>query len=151
MKKLTYDDMAEILDSRIKMFGDRNYDEIVAVVRGGCTAAHYVAVQLRKKMGAFFPSSSDYETPRLILSKKSTKRILFVEDLVSKGRTLEEIKNYMSEHHPEMEWDFMPVFTDAGYSDNIQLCPLKIQEWVVMPWEKAENVKEGDLDLFRFK
>jgi len=44
------------------------FDEVVAVMRGGMTAAHYIAKELQLKCGAYFPASKEFDHDRLILA-----------------------------------------------------------------------------------
>jgi hypoxanthine phosphoribosyltransferase len=146
---LTYEEMTKALDGKMEELRSLNFSEIVAVVRGGLTAAHYIAKQLRLPVGVYYPSNDAYPTPRLILAKKNPSRLLFVEDLVAKGRTYLELKNFL-DNFPEIEeWHFMPICTDAEYPENFNLQVMKASDWIVFPYEKMESVKEGDRGFFR--
>ncbi len=150
MKKfLSYTEMVDILDNKIPSLKKQNYDEIVAVVRGGLTAAHYIAKQLRLPVGVFYPANDSEQKARLILAKKESKRLLIVEDLVAKGRTFNELNKFMS--HTDYDWNFMPVLVDGEYDHEFELQGMKTTDWIVFPYEKYDKMHEGDRGLFRMK
>jgi hypoxanthine phosphoribosyltransferase len=140
--------MTELLDKQLPKIEEYKFDEIVAVVRGGLTAAHYIAKQLRLPVGVYYPSNDAYNTPRLILAKKKANRLLFVEDLVAKGRTYDELYKFMK-GFPGVEWHFMPVLVDGEYKGDFPFQCLKTDEWIVFPYEKFDKMQEGDRGLFR--
>ena len=145
---LTYEEMTDLLDKQIPYINSLKYDEIVAVVRGGLTAAHYIAKQVRLPVGVFYPANDENEA-RLILAKKSTKRILIVEDLVAEGRTYKEIFTFMKGQ--QLSWNFLPVLVDSKYETNFHLQCLKTSDWIVFPYENYDKMNEGDRGLFRNK
>lgn len=145
---LTYEQMTDLLDKKIPEIQIYGFDEIVAVVRGGLTASHYIAKQLRLPVGVYYPSNSDYEEPRLFLAKKKSKKLLFVEDLVAQGRTYVELCNFMKTK-PGYDWQFMPVLVDGDYENDFELQTIKTKDWIVFPYENFDKIKEGDRGLFR--
>lgn len=147
-KIISYEEMTRLLDEKIPEIRECGYDEIVAVVRGGLTAAHYIAKQLRLPVGVYFPSNDAYSTPRLILSKKKADKLLFVEDLVAQGRTYNELFNFMR-NFPSTNWSFLPVLVDGNYESDFHYQCMKTTDWVVFPYEKPDMTKEGDRGLFR--
>lgn len=147
---ITYEEMTALLDEQIPKIEAYGFDEIVAVVRGGLTAAHYIAKQLRLPVGVYYPSNDAYSTPRLILAKKKAGKLLFVEDLVAQGRTHAELYKFMK-GFPEVDWHFMPVLVDGKYENNFPMQGLKTDDWIVFPYEKYDKMQEGDRGLFRMK
>jgi len=145
---ITYEEMTALLDEQIPKIEAYGFDEIVAVVRGGLTAAHYIAKQLRLPVGVYYPSNDAYSTPRLILAKKKAGKLLFVEDLVAQGRTHAELYKFMK-GFPEVDWHFMPVLVDGKYEKNFLMQCLKTDDWIVFPYEKYDKMQEGDRGLFR--
>lgn len=146
---LSYNEMLEILKPKIEILKERKYDEVVAVVRGGLTVAHYIAKKLRLTIGFYYPSNETFQTPRIITSgRKPPKKILFVEDLVAKGRTYNELVRFM-EGFPEVEYDFFPLLLDGDYPDTMELYGMKTNDWIVMPYEEMDEMVEGDRGLFR--
>lgn len=147
---ITYEEMTALLDEQIPKIEVYGFDEIVAVVRGGLTAAHYIAKQLRLPVGVYYPSNDAYSTPRLILAKKKAGKLLFVEDLVAQGRTHAELYKFMK-GFPEVDWHFMPVLVDGKCENNFPMQGLKTDDWIVFPYEKYDKMQEGDRGLFRMK
>lgn len=147
---ITYEEIIALLDEQIPKIEAYGFDEIVAVVRGGLTAAHYIAKQLRLPVGVYYPSNDAYSTPRLMLAKKKANKLLFVEDLVAQGRTHAELYKFMK-GFPEVDWHFMPVLVDGKYEKNFLMQCLKTDDWIVFPYEKYDKMQEGDRGLFRMK
>lgn len=143
--------MTNLLDEKINEIKAENFDEIVAIVRGGLSAAQYIAKQLQLPVGVYYPSNDTYSTPRIMLAKKKSSKILFVEDLVAQGRTYNELEEFMK-GFPETKWEFLPVLVDEGYNvRKFKFQCLKTETWVVFPYEKMEKTEENDRSLFRFK
>lgn len=120
--------------------------EIVAVSRGGLTPAHIIGKYLRLPVGVFFP-----EYKELHLYNTSSTRIVFVEDLIAKGRTFRVIQAAMDKY-PGIEWTLAPVLIDAHYEeedDGVKYFGFKSKHWVVFPWEEFDKMQEGDRGLFR--
>lgn len=147
-KHLSYQEMIELLP--IDKLREYDFDEVVAVMRGGMTAAHYIAKELKLKCGAYFPASKDFDHNRIILANPSSKKILFVEDLIARGRTLMRLKKFMKNF--KVEWMFYPVIVSHDYeSDEAEYIDVgqKFEDWIVFPYEDFDKMKEGDGGLFR--
>jgi len=144
MITLTYDLVKDLSLEMVKAFRSIGFepDEVVAISRGGLTPATIFAKEFNVPCGVFFP-----QTRSLHLVSTNPKRILFVEDLIAKGRTFDLIRKVMTTYSG-IEWDFAPILVDADYEyDGVY--GIKTKHWCVFPWEKIENVKEGDWGLFR--
>lgn len=147
LKTLSYNQMTDMIP--ISKLKENDYDEVVAVMRGGMTAAHYIAKQLRLSCGAYFPSSPNRPC-ELVLANPNSNYILFVEDLVAQGRTLQQLNEYMQLNLPHVAYDFLPIVVDKSYNDNNYLdINQKHEDWIVFPYEMEDKVKEGDRGLFR--
>lgn len=147
-RHLSYQEMIELIP--IEKLRGYQFDEVVAVMRGGMTAAHYIAKELQLKCGAYFPASKDFDHDRLILANPSSKKILFVEDLIAQGRTLMRLKKFMTNF--KVEWMFYPVIVSHDYtSDEAEYIDVgqQFEEWIVFPYEDFDKMKEGDRGLFR--
>lgn len=142
-----YKEICLAMAEQIKAF---NPDEIVSVMRGGMSASHIISKHLNIPCGAYNPGSDGM---KLALARSSSKRVVFVEDLIAKGRTLNELTSYMFETHKDIEWAFSPVIIDdkaTVLNPNRILCyGLKSSHWIVMPYEEKEKVVEGDWGLSR--
>ena len=83
---LSYPEFTALIDAKIEELKEQEFDEVIAVVRGGLTAAHYIAKKLQLPVGVFYPAS-ETRRGKLILENSKHKNLLFVEDLVALGRT----------------------------------------------------------------
>lgn len=125
-------------------------EEIVAVMRGGMIPASIIAKYLRLPCGVFYP-----ESKQLILTNNSFgRRIVFVEDLVAKGRTLKAIYDTMLHYPNRPNWLFTTCLIDSNYycqhgQMGISDFMLISSDWIVFPQEVEEKVIEGDRGLFR--
>lgn len=147
MKRLmSYAELDLLIESKIEAIKSEHYDEIIAVVRGGLTAAHLLAKKLRLPVGCYYPATSERQ-PFLFTSKLKSKKILFVEDLVAQGRTYSELQSHMKD--TDYEWDFFPVLVDASYPHDFRFQGLRTSDWIVFPYEEESKVIEGDRGLFR--
>lgn len=146
MRYMNYDEFTRVLDSCIQKIRDsgKEYDEVVAIVRGGLTAAHYIAKELRLPVGVYFPGKQ-----RLFHNTEKPKNVLFVEDLVAEGRTFRELRGCLAD--ADFQWDFLPVLVDSEYPEDFHLQGIKTSEWIVFPYEKMDKMVAGDRGLFREK
>lgn len=126
-------------------------DEIVGIARGGLTPAVIIAKELRLPLGVFYTGTTEKESELILTSPyKPEKRIVFVEDIVARGRTFRAVGRHMRTYHTDIAWTFVPIVVD-GHIDmpEIFFYGMKTKHWVVMPWEDVDKMKEGDRGLFR--
>lgn len=143
----TYDYFKIICDAVAEQIyqkaGDTPY-QLVAVSRGGVTAAHRIAYKLARPLNFFSP------TQRCLawVPGPDIKHLFFIEDLVAKGRTFSIVKEFMS--NKRMGWNFCPLLVDIGYTDHdFQIKGVVSKDWVVFPYEDEKHVSPGDWGLFR--
>jgi len=129
-------------------------NEIIAISRGGLSAAHIIAKYLNLNVGMYFPK----EKQLLMSSNKYLSKVVFVEDLVAHGRTFDLLNSHMLElgfTSQTFEWKFAPVLIDGKYietqdfNDKLITYGLKTNHWIVMPYEEETKMVEGDRGLFR--
>lgn len=134
----------------------RKYEpnEIIAVTRGGLSASHIIAKQLNLPVGVYFPATKTIA----MNTNEYNSKVVFVEDLVAKGRTFDIIYDHMLElsFNPHtFDWMFAPFLVDSNYERteqfNKKLLTLGMTSynWIVMPYEEEEKMVEGDRGLFR--
>ncbi len=130
-----------------------NPDQLVAVSRGGLSAAHIISKHLNLKCGVYFPYE---EKLTLSHSFKPVKKIVFIEDLIAQGRTITNIKNIMETipEYKNYEWKIAPVLIDDSFDkslwkNEIVTYGIISPHWIVMPYEDFEMTKENDRGLFR--
>lgn len=141
----TYKNFCLCMAEKIREF---KADEIIAVMRGGMSAAHIISKHLNLPCGAYFPGN----LPGLYITKTTSRRLVFVEDLIAKGRTLKELTDFMQTNANQCSWSFAPVLIDSRVDltmPNILTYGMVTPHWVVMPYEETENVVEGDWGLSR--
>ena len=90
------------LDIADKIQQQGSIDELVAVSRGGLVLASIIARRLKTDVGYFLPSSQ-----QLVLNNSGSKNIVFIEDLIATGKTLENIKQVMDQHE-KINWFCVP-------------------------------------------
>jgi len=153
-KFLDYESMTSLIDKQLPKIKEEGYDEVVAIVRGGLTAAHYIAKELRLPVGVYFPSNEERGCV-LHKAKSGSRKLLFVEDLVAQGRTFEELFYFLSDsnvNHPNIDsWDFFPILVDHNDTHVFKYFGMKTSDWIVFPYEKYDKMDEGDRGLFRMQ
>ena len=123
----------------------KNVDEIVAISRGGISAAHIIAKELKLQMGYFFPRNNDSV---LVLNKKDSKNIVIIEDLIAKGRTHQIVKNFFL--NKDIKYYFVPILIDGNFSEyNFDIYGMKTKHWIVFPYENYNKMNVGDRGFFR--
>lgn len=128
--------------------------DLVCVMRGGMSASHIISKHLNMKCGVFFPEESDMKKTTIT----NNEVIVFIEDLVAKGRTFTLIQEFMKVYvsfKPNTKWYIAPYLIDEQFEQTEEFkCHLacygmKTSEWIVMPYENTEKMVEGDRGLFR--
>lgn len=129
--------------------------DLVCVMRGGMSASHIISKHLNMKCGIFFPDELYMRKPK---KTQPGEVIVFIEDLVAKGRTFSEIKKFMYNYvysNPKTKWYIAPYLIDENFEQDEEFkCHLacygmKTSEWIVMPYEETDKMVEGDRGLFR--
>ena len=118
-------------------------DYIVAVARGGLTAAHIIGYSLQKPIIVFYPR--DNAVTQLV---DTPHKLVFVEDLIAKGRTFEIVKSAMEQKC--IDFRFFPVVIDAEYKiEDARIINVgqKYSEWIIFPYEDDNLVVEGERTL----
>lgn len=149
---LTYEQMTGLITPFLPKLEEEKFDEVVAIVRGGMTAAQFIAKRLGLPVGVYYPSNADYESPRLLTQRSKSRKLLFVEDLVALGRTykeLEFIMRLLQRENKQYSFKFMPILVDAAYSEDFEYQCLKTSDWIVFPYEECDKMTEGDRGFFR--
>lgn len=151
MKRImTYEELKQICLSLADYIHNKCCpDEIIAVVRGGLTAAHIISKELSLPIGVWYPKN-ETEDAKLIIRPTSNK-LVFIEDLVAQGRTYNELKQFMSrKEYASYQWEFIPVIVDRTYNTTeLSRWGIQPQDWIVFPYEDIDRMKEGDRGFFR--
>lgn len=146
--EISYDKIKKICRHFVERdFKHNNYDEIIAVSRGGLTIAHILSKMLNLKVGFYLPKNKERQA-KLIKNSEESKKFLVVEDLVAEGRTYKEVKEFM--FHSGNDFDFFPFLLDSKVDPSkFKYFGLTSGNWVVFPWEDIDEVKINDRSLFR--
>jgi len=118
--------------------------QIIAVVRGGLSPAHIIARKLDLPMGFFVPRVN---TSRLWFDESLGGPLVFVEDMVGKGRTLQLVKESLESFN--IKWYFVPIVIDGKLDLEFPVYGIKTLQWVVFPHESGDQIVEGDCTLWR--
>lgn len=125
-----------------------NPDEIIAIVRGGMTAAHIIAKEMNLPVGIFIPHRYEFVT-----STSNPQRIVFIEDIIAEGRTFDCTQNFFKLAYPNLKWLFAPVIIDSEYEVNDNRIVVSSdsyrKDWISFPWEDPIKVIVKDRGLFR--
>lgn len=143
------DDMSEKIETKARTLSLTPV--LVAVARGGLTAAHRIAYNLSLPIEVFCPKTGI--GPICTLGQDCTgKALFFIEDLIAKGRTYAVITTYMEAEHPGVPWQMCPVLVDADYARTQSLPEIfgfVSSSWIVFPYEDFNRTVEKDWGLFR--
>lgn len=125
-------------------------DILIAVSRGGISAAHIVAKITGKPLYYYFPADNLIAP---FLMSRDVNNLFFIEDLIAQGRTFNKVKSYCNQLG-FLSWSFNAVLIDpwAGQIsfDNKEIhYELVSDDWIVFPYEEMDKMKEGDRGLFR--
>jgi hypothetical protein len=135
----------------------RDY-QLVAITRGGLTLGHRLAVLASKPLSFYNPKTHTLHQMGSSITDSGHQAIFFIEDLIAKGRTYENVRAYMLIYYPRLEenkdWFYCPLVVDKKFADDRGSLDLKIygsieSDWVVFPYEDEVDVVEGDHGLFR--
>lgn len=139
----TFKDLCISMAEDVREF---NPDVVVAVMRGGMSAAHIIAKHLRLPCECYIPVRNLCTA----VGHTQYQRLLFVEDLVAQGRTYKQLQQYM-ETVNITDWQFAPVLVDDSFVGSFRYYGMRTKHWVVFPYEDNEKMLEGDRGLFRLK
>lgn len=138
--------LADVMASRIKesLPSPDSAFNLIAISRGGVTAAHRIAYVLGKDL--------NYWTPKEGLAYTLDENVpnFFIEDLVAKGRTLRLVHQQFNPEYIR----YCPLVVDHAYAaehglDEFFTWGIVSEDWVVFPYEDEDHVVEKDWGLFR--
>ncbi len=130
---------------------------ILAVSRGGITAAHIMAKRLKLPVGYLIPPGKDETQVQLCIPGGPYDNIVVVEDLVAKGRTYELVQkaltsineNLVKEEQMPFTWEYVPILIDSRYEGDFKYYGFKSPHWIVFPYEEIDAAVEFDWGLSR--
>jgi hypoxanthine phosphoribosyltransferase len=119
-------------------------DYLVAISRGGTVPGTLIAKRLKMQLDYYIPAKK-----HITCHMGEGQRVVFIEDLVAQGRTLDQVRKMMKLDFPLSAWSYAPVLVDAKYNGKFAMQGMTTSAWIVFPWEENEKVVEGDRGLFR--
>lgn len=122
-------------------------DELVTIMRGGQFACHIISKITKLETGVIYPKHDKFQ-----LINQSAKKIVFVEDMISTGRTYDYLVDFMKPYS-NIEWKIAPVFLDGDVNEsdypNLLTYGFKSKHWVVLPYEDREVLREDIREYHR--
>lgn len=139
IKEITPQEYESLIKLMYPVVEKGNYSEIVSVMRGGMIAAQYISRYFNLPCGVYYPEDN-------LLIRRSSGKILFVEDNIGVGRTVCELISFMDKDNPNIEWNFFPVFIDERYQipDTRVLDSYRASEWLIVPG-RVRKVKSAEV------
>lgn len=141
---LTYPELKTLSDKIADkiLSGPKNFN-LIAISRGGVTAAHRIAYILGKPLNYWSPD-------RGLAWVIDSMPAYFIEDLVAKGRTYEMVKARFA----GLDIRYCPLVVDSEYAnvngtDQFFAYGVVSSDWIVFPYEDESRVVEKDWGLFR--
>jgi len=144
---MSYTEMRHICDGFLqRILGDF---DLVAVVRGGLTPAHYIGRRLGKEILFFHPATCVLTSSSGMVNLDHQHRpFVLVEDVISLGRTLDVVRQAFNGR----SWHFFALVCDAGSCSQLSAnvtAGIICNEWVCFPWEDPAKILEGEREMFR--
>ena len=87
-------------------------DEIIGVARSGLPFATFIAQKLGLDVGYFNPKHGRY-----MQARESSKRVYFVDENFVSGGTQQEIREFMAQNHPTIQYAMGCVMLDLFCPD----------------------------------
>lgn len=147
---LDYDTYKQICLEMAQKLKEWNPHEIVCIMRGGMTASHIISRELNIPVGVYYPHNK-----KLMLARDNDIRLVFVEDMISRGKTFVELHEFMKT--TSYKWVFAPTAIDGKIEfkdlpDNgkhIYTYGIKTNMWLVAPYDDPKNLPVGKIDYSR--
>lgn len=142
---LSWSDIENLIKSKSRVIKKNNYDCILAVSRGGLVPAvmisHLIGIRevqvIDIKRNSTNEAYSNKMEPVISNFDKTVlagKNVLIVEDIVSTGRSLSVLLEYLS----TVDYRNVDVFSLVQHETNnlhVYSC-MKTKKWIKFPWEK---------------
>lgn len=151
-RQLSYDGFRNLCLSIADAARDEGFTEVVATMRGGMSAAHIIAKELRLPVAVWYPGK-----PNDVITTVNAKpgKYLFIEDLIAEGRTYAQWRLLAARlRGAGFTVEFAPVIIDAKWAEaNEKWIPkyygMIAEDWIVFPYEDFTKMEEGDRGFFR--
>jgi adenine/guanine phosphoribosyltransferase-like PRPP-binding protein len=111
-RAIGYDEMMHYTDQLAIQVRDYAPDEIIGVARSGLPFAAFIGQKLGLDVGYFNPKVGRY-----LQANDASRRVYFVDENFVSGGTQREIREFMAQHHPEVEYQIGCVMLDLFCPD----------------------------------
>ena len=140
VEEITANDYEAMIFGMLPAIQAAGYSEVVAVMRGGMIAAQYISRLLRLPCGVYYPEDN------LLIRRTKAGKVLFIEDNIGVGRTVEQVVEFMAREHPGVDWNFFPVFIDKDYviRDSHVLDSFRPSNWLLVPGRVYKKISPQD-------
>jgi hypoxanthine phosphoribosyltransferase len=124
------------------------FDVIIGVGRGGLIPAVLLShrlnirsifnfsVQTYNNSNESLEEDVNQELDHHFIEKYSKKKILVVDDLSDKGKTLHYINKYLEEHKLEATFATLYIKVSTTFVPNYYIRSYDDHQWLIFPWEK---------------
>jgi hypoxanthine phosphoribosyltransferase len=133
-------------------------DELICIMRGGMSASHIISRHLKLPVGVYYPLQNF-----LYKTNPESKKLVFIEDVISKGRTYQELYDRFPPYNEnawrvedpvvkgfEFDWKFATVIIDGKIDlkslpegeDRI-IYGVKTNHWLVEPYNETDYKYEN--------
>ena len=143
MKKvyMTYEEWEGHCLTLAEQVREYNPTEIIAVARGGVMPAFIIAKRLGLKIGMWYPADAE-------LFSHSKDRLLFVDDIVSTGRTL--LRLHECFRGTGLNYKTAALFVDKqDAATTPDFYSFFADDWIVLPYHKPDQETPGVRIWFR--
>lgn len=141
-------------------------DELVCIMRGGMSASHIISRHLKLPVGVYYP-----EQNFLYKAKADSTKLVFIEDVISKGKTYNELYERLKPPYGSdlsryntfgysssdvgvpgyfFDWKFATVIVDGKIdlkdlpeAENRVIYGLKTNHWLVEPYNETDYKYEN--------
>lgn len=136
IEKLSYEDYEKLLFNMYTKIKNENFSEIIAVMRKGMIPSQYLSCLLGIPCGVYYPADN------LLVRRTKAGKILFVDDVISVGRTVNTVISFMDSQHPNVDWKFFSIFIDTKYviTDSRVIDSFRPDNWLVVPWSAKDDI-----------
>lgn len=156
-KHLTWADIDRLSAELRKQIGDKKYDWVISVNRGGCIPGVILSEMLSAKHGVVSVMSYDKKTRSklgktesdLYISQigyiKPHHKVLFVDNVIRSGETIAAaIKAAKKVDDDIRNVDTACLHLAAGATHKPTYCvgELEEKEWVIYPWEEHDKPRK---------
>ena len=146
MRYYSYNELIKDLRHLSKKLENQKIDAILALSRGGLTAAHLLAEKFKIKM-LFAMNVMHYKNQKKldevviynVPDLKDTKNILVVDEIIDSGETMQEVMRILNEKYQDKTFQTLALFQKKDACFKADFWAQTTDEWIEFCWEKDLN------------